>query len=176
MMRNRRHWNKESGTRTVHGGRGFVFCVFMFLLFAWPAAMVGLQQPAEAVAPRMTGRYHFLGPEDTVAILQEGTLLKGFIDVYPGEEESDAILSYNITIGSRKGNQVDFKTQKIHEVYYRFSGDVGRGEGKKLSDPDYLRLTGTLETVTMNSVTGTQKTVKQSVVFKSIPRGQGPPD
>ena len=124
----------------------------------------------------MTGRYHFLGPEDTLSILQEGDTLKGYIDVYPGQSESDAILSYAISIGSRKDNRVEFKTRTIHEVYYRFSGTVARGAGRKASDPDYLQLTGDLETVTLNSVTDTQKVQKQPVVFKSIPRGEGPPD
>lgn len=147
----------------------------MFLLIGAPASLRSAQQPA-AVVPRMTGRYHFLGPEDTINILQEGDVLKGYIDVFPGEDESDALLSYAITIGSRKGNQVEIRTQKIHEKYYRFSGTVMRGNGRKPSDPDYLRLTGELETITSNSVTETRDVKKQAVVFKSIPRGEGPPD
>ncbi|MGH9397832.1 MAG: hypothetical protein ACRD18_13410 [Terriglobia bacterium] len=150
--------------------------IWILLLIAWPGATFAAQQPAPPEAPRMTGRYHFLGPEDTLSILQEGNTLKGYIDVYPGENESDAILSYAMSVGSRKGNHVDFKTRTIHEVYYRFSGTVERGAGRTPRDPDYLQLTGSLETVTLNSVTDTKKIQKQPVVFKSIPRGEGPPD
>lgn len=148
----------------------------IFLLAAWPGTLASAQQPAPLAVPRMTGRYHFLGPEDTLAILQEGNALKGYIDVYPGQNESDAILSYAITIGSRKDNHVEIKTRTIHEVYYRFSGTIGRGTGQKPADPGFLQLTGELETITLNSVTGSQKVQKQQVVFKSIPRGEGPPD
>lgn len=134
------------------------------------------QVQAAATVPRMTGRYRFLGPEDSLSILQEEDVLKGYIDVFEGESESDDVLSYPITIGSRKGDHVEFKTRPIHEKFYRFSGSVERGAGKKPGDPDYLQLEGELQTITLNSVTGEQKTVKQQVVLKSIPRGEGPAD
>lgn len=150
--------------------------VWMLLLIAWPGGLICAQQAPPADVPRMTGRYHFLGPEDTLAVLQEESMLKGYVDVYPGPNESDAILSYAISIGSRQGNKVEIKTRTIHAVYYRFSGTVGRGTGRKPTDPDYLRLTGELDTITLNSVTGAQKVQKQQVVFRWIPRGEGPPD
>lgn len=124
----------------------------------------------------MTSRYHFLGPQDTLAILQEENTLKGYIDVFQGEAESDAVLSYPLTIGSRNGNQVSFRTRKIHEKYYRFNGTVKRGTGKKPGDSDYLQLTGRLETITSNSVTGTNKVGTQQVVLKSLGKDEGMPD
>lgn len=151
-------------------------CAAICLLAGAPSLVRAGQQVQPPAVPRMTGRYHFLGPEDSISILQEGDLLKGYIDVFPGEDESDALLSYAISIGSRKGNQVEFRTRTIHELYYRFSGTVSRGAGKKPSDQDYMRLTGELQTVTLNSVTGANSVQKQVVVFKSIPRGEGPPD
>lgn len=163
-------------TREVCRRYAPVLCAAVCLLAAAPSIARPAEQVQQPAVPRMTGRYHFLSPEDSISILQEGELLKGYIDVYPGEDESDALLSYAISIGSRKGNQVEFRTRTIHELYYRFSGTVSRGAGKKPSDPDYLRLTGELQTVTSNSVTGTQDVQKQAVIFKSIPRGEGPPD
>jgi hypothetical protein len=127
------------------------------------------------VAPVMTGRYHFLGPEDELAILQEETVLKGFIDVFQGENESDAILSYQIISGSRNGNRVEFTTRAIHEKHYHFSGRVEQGRGKRSGDPDYLQLVGVLETCTSNSVTGKNEVAQQNVVFKSIGRGESEP-
>ncbi|MGH9353193.1 MAG: hypothetical protein ACRD2G_13705 [Terriglobia bacterium] len=143
---------------------------------AQPAQEAQPVQRAATNVPRMTGRYHFLGPEDALSILQEEGLLKGYIDVFEGDSESDDVLSYQITIGSRKGDHVEFKTRTIHEKYYRFNGTVERGAGKKPGDPDYLQLDGELQTITLNSVTGEQKAVKQQVVLKSIPRGEGPAD
>lgn len=139
---------------------------------AFAAVAIGGQAPA--AAPRMTGRYHFLGPEDVLSILQEEDLIKGYIDVY--DSDADDILSYQITIGSRKGDEVEFRTRAIHEKFFRFSGMVARGAGKKRGDPDYLELRGALQTITLNSVTGEQKDIRQQVVLKSLPPGQGPPD
>lgn len=147
----------------------------MVLLCAFSARLQA-QSPAGETVPRMTGRYHFLGPEDTLSILQEENVLKGYIDVFEGDSESDDVLSYQITIGSRQGNHVEFRTRPIHEKFYRFNGIVERGTGKKPSDPDYLQLNGDLVILVLNSVTGQKKSVSQKVILKSIPRGQGPPD
>lgn len=144
------------------------------LLLAGATLMLRAQRPADV--PNMTGRYHFLGPEDTLALLQEETMLKGYIDVFQGEAESDAVLSYPLTIGSRNGSQVSFRTRKIHEKYYRFNGIVERGTGKKPGDPDYIQLAGKLETITPNSVTGTEKVDALQVVLKSLGKGEATPD
>ncbi len=130
----------------------------------------------QANVPKMTGRYHFLGPEDSVNILQEENMLKGYIDVFTGSQESDSIFSYPLIIGSRKSNQISFRTGKIHEKYYRFNGIVERGKGEKSGDPDYLQLVGELETITSNSVTGTHKVEKQHVILKSLGKNEGVPD
>jgi hypothetical protein len=115
----------------------------------------------------ITGTYQFLSADDTLAILEEDGRLKGYIDVFQGEEESDAILSYPISIGSRKKNRVEFKTGKIHQKYYRFSGKVERGTGHEEADPDYLRLVGDLEIVTVKGETGQEETQTMRVLFKS---------
>jgi hypothetical protein len=147
---------------------------FVFILsFVSGPKLSGQQAPQ--FAPVMTGRYHFLGPEDELAILQEETMLKGFIDVFQGENESDAILSYQIVSGLRNGNHVEFTTRAIHERHYHFTGTVELGKGKKPADPDYLQLVGVLETSTSNSVTGKNDVARQNVVFKSMGRGEGEP-
>ncbi len=139
---------------------GVIFC---------PAAKPQSQAAKPAVSD-ITGQYDFLTPENTLAILDEDGMLKGYIDVFQGDEESDALLSYQITIGSRKADQVAFRTQKIHEKYYRFSGTAQRGTGKAPGDSDYLQLTGELQTITENSVTEKQTIDRQKVVFKSKSR------
>ena len=115
----------------------------------------------------ITGDYQFLYPYNTLAILQEDQMLKGYIDVLQGQSESDALLSYPITIGQRKGDHVEFRTRMIHEKYYRFSGTVQRGKGRKKGDPDYLELVGELQTIQNNSVTHQEAVNKQQVVFQS---------
>jgi hypothetical protein len=125
---------------------------------------------AQSVASQIsdiTGDYDFLQPYNTLAILQEDQMINGYIDVLQGQSESDAILSYPITIGERKGDHVEFRTRTIHEMYYRFSGTVQRGKGKKKEDADYMELLGELQTIKNNSVTNQETVDRQQVVFKS---------
>lgn len=160
--------SRRSTLRTTLAGAA----VQLILLSIAVLAASAQGQPAANLVPVMTGRYHFLAPPNELAILQEETMLKGFIDVAQGPNESQAFLSYPITIGSRHGNQVEFRTRTIHEKYYRFSGTVERGSGKKRGDIDYLQLTGVLETITSDSVTGEHNVARQNVVFKSFGKNE----
>lgn len=125
------------------------------------------QQESEEIRD-ITGRYQFLAAGDALALLEEEGKLKGYIDVLQGEDESDAILSYSISLGWRKKNQVEFKTRKIHQKYYRFSGAVQRGSGHTERDPDFLRLVGDLEIITVNPESGEEAAQRMHVVFKSM--------
>ena len=131
----------------------------------------GPQQGSEEIQD-ITSQYHFLLPEDTLALLEEEGKLHGYIDVYQGEEESDTVLSYNITIGWRKKDHVEFKTNKIHQKYYRFSGSVQRGNGHEENEPDYLRLIGDLEVITEKAGTGQEAVERVHVVFKSLGKAE----
>jgi hypothetical protein len=144
-----------------------VGCTVVLLLLLAPAGSVLRGQEEGGEIQDITGTYQFLSADDTLAILEEDGILKGYIDVLQGKEESDAILSYPISIGSRKKNRVEFKTSKIHQKYYRFSGKVERGSGHEEADPDYLRLVGDLEIVTVKGETGQEETQTLRVVFKS---------
>jgi hypothetical protein len=139
----------------------------VFLLFFCIAFALGSPQTAQDVAD-ISGEYHFLSPDDTLGLLQEEGQVKGFVEVYQGEEESDTILDYPIAIGSRAKQHVEFKTAKIHEKYYRFSGTVECGKGRGPKDADYLRLVGELEIVTVNGAGGKETLERRSVVFKSL--------
>jgi hypothetical protein len=123
--------------------------------------------PRQGDIPDITGNYEFLTADDTLAILEEEGKLKGYVDVLQDEDESDAILSYPIRSGTREGTRVEFVTGKIHQKYYRFSGKVERGPGKTENDPEYVRLVGSLETVTVNGETGEETPQRAHVVFKS---------
>jgi hypothetical protein len=132
-----------------------------------PAAVVAHQAGAGANenVPDITGEYHFLSPDDTLAILEEEGQLKGYIDVMQPSTESDDVLSFPIELGTRQGNQVTFKTRKIHERYYRFTGTAERGRGSKPDDADFIRLVGTLEIISTDQ--GQEHVAQQSEVFKS---------
>lgn len=134
------------------------------VLVAWSGLKA--QSPASQIND-ITGDYEFLQPYNTLAILQEDQMLKGYIDVLQGGSASDTVFSYAITVGERKGDHIQFRTRKIHEKYYRFSGTVQRGKGKKKGGPDYLELVGELQTIQNNSVTNQEKVDRRQVVFKS---------
>jgi hypothetical protein len=121
----------------------------------------------------ITGKYHFLSADDTLGILEEEGKLKGYIEIVQGEEESDVVLTYDITLGSRKKDHVEFKTNTIHRHYYRFSGKVERGSGRGPDDPDYLRLIGDLETVTVKGDAGQESVERKHLVLKSLGKSEG---
>ncbi|HEY6292955.1 MAG TPA: hypothetical protein VI455_15500 [Terriglobia bacterium] len=141
---------------------------FAILLFALAVACCpdGLSAAWADDIPDISGEYHFLAPEDTLGILEEEGRLKGYVDVAQGEDESDTVLSYQITLGTRKGDHVEFKTGKIHERYYRFTGTVERGSGHGEADPDFLRLVGDLEIIKVDSATQQEQTESRRAVFK----------
>jgi hypothetical protein len=120
----------------------------------------------------ITGKYHFLSADDTLGILEEEGKLKGYIEVLQGEEESDAVLSYDIASGSRKNDHVEFKTNTIHRKYYRFTGKVQRGSGQQPNDPDYLRLVGDLEMVTVKGDSGQESVERKHLILKSIGKAE----
>ena len=122
----------------------------------------------------MTGKYHFLSADDTLAILDEEGRLKGYIEVAQPEEESDDILSYDILEGSRKKTHVEFRTNRIHGKFYRFSGTVERGKGHADKDPDYFRLTGSVDIVTVNADTAKETVQTFRVILKSFGKSERP--
>ena len=124
----------------------------------------------------ITAKYHFLSMDDTLAILDEEGRLKGYIEVTQPPDESDDILTYDITEGSRKKNHVEFRTNRIHGKYYRFSGSVERGKGHDEKDADYLQLAGSVDIVTVNAETGKESVQVMRLTLKSIGKGERPDD
>jgi hypothetical protein len=124
----------------------------------------------------MTAKYHFISTDDTLAILDEEGRLKGYIEVAQPEEESDDVLSYDIVEGSRDKTHVKFRTNRIHGKFYRFSGMVERGKGHEEKDPDYFRLSGDLDIVTVNADTGKEGVQTMRVTLKSIGKTERPED
>ncbi len=145
-------------------------CVFLALLvpLALGAPSRSGAQQAKNEIHEINTEFHFVGTDDTILIHEEEGKLKGQIDAYQNDEESDTVLSFVITIGMRKSNHVEFKTAKIHQKYYRFSGEIARGSGHEEKDEDYLRLVGDLQTITVNPDNGQESVEEKPVVFKSL--------
>lgn len=154
------------------GAGGIALAASLLLVVAVGAA----RTQREEEIPDITGKYHFLNADDILALLEEEGKLNGYIDVFQGEDESDHILSYPISAGVRKKNQVEFKTKKIHQKYYRFLGTVQRGSGHEEPDPDYLRLVGDLEIVTVKGEAGEEAVERMQVILKSVGRESEQPD
>ena len=149
-------------------------CFFLALLvpLALGASSGPEAQQAKNEIDEINAEFHFTGPDDTLLIHEEEGKLKGQIDAYQNDEESDTVLSYIITIGVRKNNHVEFKTAKIHQKYYRFSGEVERGSGHEEKDADYLRLVGDLQIITANPDNGQESVEQEQVVLKSLSAGE----
>ncbi len=147
------------------------FCVLFLSLTVPSFHRVNAQQGSDEIED-ITGQYHFLSADDTLALLEEEGKLHGYIDVAQSEEESDTVLSYTVTAGSRKKGHVEFKTSKIHQKYYRFVGTVLRGAGHEETDADYLRLVGHLEIVMMKAGSEREAVQRMHVVFKSLGKSE----
>jgi len=154
----------SSGAMGLFRKATWFLIVFLVLLLARGA----YPQQKEEQVDEINAEFHFLGPNDSLLIHEEGGRLNGQINLAQGENESDAILCYLITIGSRQKNRIEFKTSKVHEKYFRFTGTVERGAGHKGRDPDFLRLVGDVEMVTVNGDTGKETTEHRRVVLKSL--------
>jgi hypothetical protein len=150
-----------------------IACMAILAAVVFPARYLKAQEGTQPVDD-MTGKYHFISADDTLAILDEEGRLKGYIEVTQPVEESDDILSYDILQGSRKKSQVEFRTNRIHGKFYRFSGTVERGKGHEDKDPDYLHLTGNLDVVTVNADTGKESVQTLRVTLKSIGKSERP--
>jgi len=146
----------------------FVLTVVIF------AVSLLIAQDEDRPVDDMTAKYHFLAADDTLAILDEEGKLKGYVEVAQPEDESDDVLSYDIVDGTRKKSHLEFRTNRIHGKYYRFTGTVERGKGHEEKDPDYFRLTGDVDTVTVNADSGKETVQTTRVILKSFGKSERP--
>lgn len=133
---------------------------------AWALAATGARAQADPTGDA-TGRYEFVSVDDTLGLLDEDGMIRGYLEKAGGAEESDDVIGYKIVDGSHAKGRLEFKTNKIHETYYRFSGTVQRGTSAKPDDPDYLRLVGKLDIVKVAGDTGKETVETRDVVLKS---------
>ena len=159
-MARRRGWNWK------------LACSFALFLLAYPPAKCSFAQGA-SILDDITAKYHFLSEGDVLGLLDEDGKLKGYIEVTQGAEESEDVLTFEIVGGVRTKDHVEFKTNIIHRRYYRFSGKVERGSGRGPDDPDFLRLVGDVETVTVLGDSGKESVKKTHLLLKSLGKAEG---
>ena len=159
-----RFWGRE---RPLPRTLGFLAAA----LLVFVGSVSGRPQASEEI-PDISGKYHFISADDTLGILEEEGKLKGYLEISQGEEESDEVLSYTILRGERKKNHVEFRTNEIHRKYYRFSGRVERGTGHEEGDPDYLRLVGDVEIVTVKGDSREEAVQKMHETLKSLGKNE----
>ena len=135
------------------------------ILYAWNGPQA---QQSKSEIDEINTEFHFLGPDDTLLVHEEEGNVKGQIDVYQNGDESDDVLSFDLRLGLRKNDRVEFKTAQIHRKYFRFSGAVQRGSGHAEKDADYLRLVGDLEIITVRGDSGEESVERKQVVLKSM--------
>lgn len=157
-------------TATYRRNRIQILGLVAILLLLFPVARYSQDDEDKTPEPigDISGTYHFLSADDTLGILEEEGKLKGYIEIIQGEEESDAVLSYDIVSGKRKRDRLEFKTNIIHRKFYRFSGKVTRGSGHSPNESDYLQLYGMLEIVTVREDKTEASVERKFLVFKSI--------
>lgn len=165
--------------------RGLIERLAEFSLFpCWIALIIAFSLSAQVLHAQgnstaiddITGKYHFISNDDTLAILDEEGKLKGYVEVTQPADESTDVLTFNLTEGTRDKDRVKFRTERIHGKFYRFSGTAARGKGRDEKDPDYFELKGALETVTVNSDTNKEAVQSTQVTLKSIGKNERPDD
>jgi len=146
---------------------GFLTAAFLVSI----GSVSGRPQANEEILD-ISGKYHFMSADDTLGILEEEGKLKGYIEISQGEDESDEVLSYTIIRGERKKDHVEFRTNEIHRKYYRFSGRVERGTGHEEGEPDYLRLVGAVEIVTVKGDSREESVERKFETLKSLGKNE----
>src|SRR5579862_6792194 len=177
--------NWQMSQKRARNIRGLIERLAEFSLFlCWIATIIAFSFSAQVLRAQgnptaiddITGKYHFIANDDTLAILDEEGKLKGYVEVTQPATESTDVLTFNLTEGTREKNEVRFRTERIHGKFYRFSGTVARGKGRDEKDPDCFELKGTLEIVTVNSDTSKESIQTTPVTLKSIGKNERPDD
>jgi hypothetical protein len=127
-------------------------------------------QTAAPSVPNYSGTYSFLKEGEFVQItVEEAGKVTGFISRFGDvDNERDAFLDHFFKDGKLTATKLTFSTQTVHGVWFDFSGNFDRGEGKNPGDEAYYVLKGTL---VRNSTDANKKVTAKSmdVVFKSFP-------
>lgn len=139
-----------------------------FILMLSTVLGVAQTHPAEDI----TGLYSFLRSGETVQInVQPDRRVTGYVShMADGESDRGQMLDMMFERASLSGNRLEFRTRKVHAVWYEFKGTVERGKVQTRDEEGYYLLRGTLTTV-KEDVNGKPTPLATEVEFKSFPVG-----
>lgn len=142
------------------------FLAFTFLL----STVLGLAQTHRA--DDITGLYSFLHSGETVQInVQPDGRISGYVSrVADGDSDRGQMLDMMFERASLDGNRIEFRTKKVHGVWFEFKGTVEHGKAQTRDQEGYYLLRGTLTTV-KEDVNGKPTPLATEVEFKSFPSG-----
>lgn len=134
------------------------------------STVLGLAQAAQI--EDISGLYSFVRDGDTLQInLQPDGRVTGYVSkVADGDSDRGQMLDFMFEKASLKGQDLEFRTKKIHAEYFEFKGHVERGPGKTHDDDAYFVIRGTLTTV-REDLNGKAVPSASEVEFKSFPAG-----
>jgi hypothetical protein len=120
-------------------------------------------------SPDVSGTYSFLREGELVELnLQEGEIIGDVQRFGSTDVDRGVLLTHFFDKATLAKNRLEFTTKTVHGVYYQFTGNIERGEGKTRSDEDYYRMVGTL--TEYSSDAGKKVSArKREVTFKSAP-------
>jgi hypothetical protein len=139
---------------------------FIFLL----STVLGAAQTRQSAD--ITGLYSFLRSGETVQInVQPDGRVSGYVSrMADGESDRGQMLDMMFERASLNGNRLEFRTRKIHGVWFEFRGTVERGNAQTRDDEGYYLFRGTLTTV-KEDVNGKPTPLATEVELKSFPGG-----
>ena len=159
---------KQYAALLRQASRSIIFVLGFLVPLALGVPIAVRAQQAGNEIEEINTEFRFLGAQDTLLLHEEERRLSGQIDEYQSADESDDILTYDLTLGSRRNDHVEFKTAQIHRKYYRFTGNIQRGSGHEEKDADYLRLVGDLEIIKVRGEGGEESVERKQVILKSM--------
>jgi hypothetical protein len=142
------------------------------ILFFILLLSTGLGLAQSTHADDITGLYSFLHSGETVQInVQPDGRVSGYVSrVADGESDRGQMLDMMFERASLNGNRLEFRTKKVHGVWFEFKGTVERGKAQTRNDEGYYVLRGTLTTI-KEDVNGKPTPLATEVEFKSFPAG-----
>ena len=139
--------------------------VLALLLFS---AVTALPQNLQDI----TGLYSFVRGGETLQVnVQPDGRVTGYVShLADGESDHGQMLDMLFDKASLHGNELEFRTRKIHGEWFEFKGHVERGKAISHDVEGYYLIRGTLTTV-REDVNGKPTPLASEVEFKSFPAG-----
>jgi hypothetical protein len=137
--------------------------------------LVAQNSASQPQAENYSGMYTFLQEGEFVQVtVEDAGRVTGFISRYgDGDSDRGAFLDQFFEEGKLDGQELSFKTQTVHGVWFDFKGTTQRGPGKTPDDEAYHVLKGTLRQFRTDP-NGKISSTSRQVTFNSFPQSMEP--